>query len=95
MSQENEKRLHDELNKMREDLRSEKASAQASRLLERQKRETQIRNEVLLFKHQHEEINKHVNSVMGLISQLPKVNVEINGKHFGKLQQKYLTIIHV
>ena len=85
MSQENEKRLQDELNRIKEDIKSEKASAQAARLLEKQKREKLIKNEVLLFRQQHEEINKHINSLMAAISQLPKVNVEINGKHFGRL----------
>lgn len=69
---------------MKEEMRAERASVQAARVIEKQKREALISQQMVTFKHSQEAVNKRVDSLVTTMGQMSKVQVEIGGRKLGK-----------
>lgn len=77
---ENEKKAKEELEKLKEEIRAERASVQAARVIEKQKREVGINRQMDTFHHSQEAVNQRVDSLVTAVGQLAKVQVEIGGR---------------
>lgn len=65
-------------------MRAERASVQAARVIQRQKREVEIKRQMDTFSHSQEAVNQRLDSLVTSLSQLSKVQVEIGGRKLGK-----------
>ena len=69
---------------MKEEMRAERASVQAARVIEKQKREVGINRQMDTFYHSQEAVNQRVDSLVTVMEQLSKVQVEIGGRKLGR-----------
>ena len=81
---ENERKAKEEVEKLREEMRAERASVQAARVIQRQKREVEIKRQMDTFSHSQEAVNQRLDSLVTSLSHLSKVQVEIGGRKLGK-----------
>ena len=81
---ESERRAKEEVEKLREEMRAERASVQAARVIQRQKREVEIKRQMDTFSHSQEAVNQRLDSLVTSLSHLSKVQVEIGGRKLGK-----------
>ena len=81
---ENERKAKEEVEKLREEMRAERASVQAARVIQRQKREVEIKRQMNTFSHSQEAVNQRLDSLVTSLSHLSKVQVEIGGRKLGK-----------
>lgn len=65
-------------------MRAERASVQAARVIQRQKREVEIKRQMDTFSHSQEAVNQRLDSLVTSLSHLSKVQVEIGGRKVGK-----------
>ena len=65
-------------------MRAERASVQAARVIEKQKREVGINRQMDTFYHSQEAVNQRVDSLVTVMEQLSKVQVEIGGRKLGR-----------
>ena len=65
-------------------MRAERASVQAARVIQRQKREVEIKRQMDTFSHSQEAVNQRLDSLVTSLSHLSKVQVDIGGRKFGK-----------
>ena len=65
-------------------MRAERASVQAARMIERQKREVEIKRQMDTFSHSQEAMNKRLDSLVTSLSHLSKIQVEIGGRKLGR-----------
>lgn len=72
---ENEKQAREELEKLKEDIKAERASVQAARVIEKQKREVGINRQVDMFHQSQEAVNQRVDSFITTIAEQSKVEV--------------------
>lgn len=77
---ENERKAKEEVEKLREEMRAERASVQAARVIQRQKREVEIKRQMDTFSHSQEAVNQRLDSLVTSLSHLSKVQVEIGGR---------------
>lgn len=79
---ENGEQVKEELQKLKEEMRAERASVQAARVIEKQKRELGIKRQVDMFNQSQEAVNQRVDSLITSMGQHSTVEVVINGvKH--------------
>ena len=69
---------------MKEEMRAERASVQAARVIEKQKREVGINRQMDTFYHSQEAVNQRVDSLVTAMGQPSKVQVEIGGRKLGR-----------
>ena len=81
---ENERKAKEEVEKLREEMRAERASVQAARVIQRQKREVEIKRQMDTFSHSQEAVNQRLDSLVTSLSHLSKVQVEFGGRKLGK-----------
>ena len=81
---ESERKAKEEVEKLREEMRAERASVQAARVIQRQKREVEIKRQMDTFSHSQEAVNQRLDSLVTSLSHLSKVQVEIGGRKLGK-----------
>ena len=81
---ENEKKAQEELEVLKEEMNAEKASVQATRVIEKQKRELAVNKQIEDFNKSKEALNERIDSLAAAVAQLPKVQVEIAGRKLGK-----------
>ena len=81
---ENERKAKDELETLKEEIKAERASVQAARVIEKQKREVGINRQVDMFNQSQEAVNQRVDSLVTAMGQLAKMYVEINGVKTGR-----------
>ena len=81
---ESERKAKEEVEKLREEMRAERASVQAARVIQRQKREVEIKRQMDTFSHSQEAVNQRLDSLITSLSHLSKVQVEIGGRKLGK-----------
>ena len=81
---ESERRAKEEVEKLREEMRAERASVQAARVIQRRKREVEIKRQMDTFSHSQEAVNQRLDSLVTSLSHLSKVQVEIGGRKLGK-----------
>jgi len=84
ISQENEQKLKLELEQLREEIRAERISLEATRHLERKERELKFRNDMLKFCQDQEDINSAMQNLIATASDLNKVRLDVGGKTYGK-----------
>ena len=65
-------------------MRAERESVQAARLIQRQKREVEIKRQMDTFSHSQEAVNQRLHSLVTSLSHLSKVQVEIRGRKIGR-----------
>ena len=65
-------------------MRAERASVQAARVIEKQKREVGINRQMDTFYHSQEAVNQRVDSLVTAMGQPSKVQVEIGGRKLGR-----------
>ena len=76
---ENERKAKEELDKLKEDIRAERASVQAARLIEKQKREVGIKQQVDMFNQSQQAVNQRVDSLVTAMGQSAKVQLVVDG----------------
>ena len=81
---ESERKAKEEVEKLREEMRAERASVQAARVIQRQKREVEIKRQMDTFSHSQEAVNQRLDSLVTSLSHLSKVQVEFGGRKLGK-----------
>ena len=81
---ESERKAKEEVEKLREEMRAERASVQAARVIQRQKREVEIKRQMDTFGHAQKAVNQRLDSLVTSLSHLSKVQVEIGGRKVGK-----------
>lgn len=81
---ENGEQVKEELQKLKEEMRAERASVQAARVIEKQKRELGIKRQVDMFNQSQEAVNQRVDSLITSMGQHSTVEVVINGVKHGK-----------
>lgn len=81
---ENEKKAQEELEVLKEEMNAERASVQATRVIEKQKRELAVNKQIEDFNKSKEALDKRIDSLAAAVGQLPKVQVEIAGRKLGK-----------
>lgn len=79
---ENEKQAKEELEKLKEDIKAERASVQAARVIEKQKREVGINRQVDMFNQSQEAVNQRVDSLITTIAEQSKVEVFYRDRKF-------------
>ena len=79
---ENEKHAKEELEKLKEDIKAERASVQAARVIEKQKREVGINRQVDMFNQSQEAVNQRVDSLITTIAEQSKVEVFYRDRKF-------------
>ena len=84
---ESEKNAKEELEKLKEEIRAERASVQAARVIEKQKREVGINRQMDTFHHSQEAVNQRVDSLVTAVGQLSKLHVEIGGRKLGRQKE--------
>ena len=90
---ENERRAKEELETLKEEMKAERASVQAARVIEKQKREVGINRQMAMFKQSQEAVNQRVDSLVTSIGELSKVHVVWGGvKHGRKIILFYIYI---
>lgn len=77
---ENEKKAQEELEVLKEEMNAERASVQATRVIEKQKRELAVNKQIEDFNKSKEALDKRIDSLAAAVGQLPKVQVEIAGR---------------
>ncbi|XP_074616924.1 uncharacterized protein LOC141876281 isoform X2 [Acropora palmata] len=77
---ENEKKAQEELEVLKEEMNAERASVQATRVIEKQKRELAVDKQIEDFNKSKEALDKRIDSLAAAMGQLPKVQVEIAGR---------------
>lgn len=80
----NEKKAQEELEVLKEEMNAERASVQATRVIEKQKRELAVNKQIEDFNKSKEALDKRIDSLAAAVGQLPKVQVEIAGRKLGK-----------
>lgn len=80
---ENEKQVKEELEMLKEEIRAERASVQAARVIEKQKREVGINRQVDMFNQSQEAVNQRVDSLVMAMGQHSQVQVVIDGVKHG------------
>lgn len=78
------KQANEELEKLKEEIRAERASVQAARVIEKQKREVGINRQVDMFNQSQEAVNQRVDSLITTMGQHSKVEVVIDGVKHGE-----------
>lgn len=86
---ENGKQVKEELQKLKEEIRAERASVQAARVIEKQKRELGIKRQVDMFNQSQEAVNQRVDSLISTMGQHSTVEVVINGVKHGETTNEY------
>ena len=81
---ENGKQVKEELEKLKEEIRAERASVQAARVIEKQKREVGINRQVDMFNQSQEAVNQRVDSLITIMGQHSKVEVLVDGVKHGE-----------
>ena len=81
---ENGEQVKEELQKLKEEMRAERASVQAARVIEKQKRELGIKRQVDMFNQSQEAVNQRVDSLITSMGQHSTVEVVINGVKHGE-----------
>lgn len=74
-------------------MRAERASVQAARVIEKQKREARIKQQMDSFNHLQEAVNQRIDSLVTSLGQLSKVQVEIGGRKLGKWNQNVIIVV--
>lgn len=69
---------------MKEEMRAERASVQAARVIEKQKKEVEINKQIDTYNHSQEALTKRIDSLVAAMGQLSKVQVEIGGRKLGR-----------
>ncbi|PFX31368.1 kinesin-related protein 1-like [Stylophora pistillata] len=79
---ENERRAKEEVETLKEEMKAERASVQAARVIEKQKNEVGIKRQMDMFKQSQEAVNQRVDSLVHNLGQLSRIEFEIFGvKH--------------
>ena len=81
---ENGKRAQEEVEVLKEEMSAERASVQATRVIEKQKRELAVNKQIEDFNKSQEALNKRIHSLTAAMGQLSKVKFEIMGRKLGK-----------
>lgn len=81
---ENGEQVKEELQKLKEEIRAERASVQAARVIEKQKRELGIKRQVDMFNQSQEAVNQRVDSLITSMGLHSTVEVVINGVKHGE-----------
>lgn len=92
---ENEKKAKEDLEKLKEEIRAERASVQAARVIEKQKREVGINRQVDMFNQSQEAVNQRVDSLVTAMGGLSKVQVVIDGVTQGTKYKKAVHFIFI
>lgn len=69
---------------MKEEMKAERASVQAARVIEKQKNEVGIKRQMDMFKQSQEAVNQRVDSLVHTLGQLSRIEFEIFGVKHGK-----------
>lgn len=75
---------------MKEEMRAERASVQAARVIEKQKKEVDVNRQIETYNHSQEAVNQRIDSIVTALGQLSKVQVEIGGRKLGRWKKKFL-----
>ena len=89
---ENEKQAKEELEKLKEEIKAERASVQAARVIEKQKRELGINRQVDMFNQSKEAVNQRVDSLITTMGQYSKVEVLIDGVKHGMSTNEFFAV---
>ena len=82
---ENEKQAKEELEKLKEEVRAERASVQAARVIEKQKRELGINRQMDMFNQSQEAVNQRVDSLITTMGEHSEVALWYRGVKHGML----------
>lgn len=77
---ENERKAKEDLEALKEEMRAERASVQAARVIEKQKKEVDVNRQIETYNHSQEAVNQRIDSIVTALGQLSKVQVEIGGR---------------
>ena len=81
---ENERKAKEELEVLKEEMRAERASVQAARVIEKQKKEVEINRQIDKYNQSQEALTQRIDSLVAAMGQLSKVQVEIGGRKLGR-----------
>ena len=81
---ENERKAKEELEVLKEEMRAERASVQAARVIEKQKKEVEINRQIDKYNQLQEALTQRIDSLVAAMGQLSKVQVEIGGRKLGR-----------
>lgn len=76
---ENERRAKEEVETLKEEMKAERASVQAARVIEKQKRDEGINRQMDLFKQSQEAVNQRVDSLVHSLEQQSIIEIKIAG----------------
>ncbi|XP_019640373.1 PREDICTED: sorting nexin-16-like [Branchiostoma belcheri] len=80
--QEREQQVAEELQKLRNEIEAERAAAAAAQELETQRRDTKLKQQMLEFEAQYQEVDQKVGHLLVAFSELPNVEVTVGGRSF-------------
>ena len=76
---ENERRAKEEVETLKEEMKAERASVQAARVIEKQKRDEGINRQMDLLKQSQEAVNQRVDSLVHSLEQQSIIEIKIAG----------------
>ena len=76
---ENERRAKEEVKTLKEEMKAERASVQAARVIEKQKRDEGINRQMDLLKQSQEAVNQRVDSLVHSLEQQSIIEIKIAG----------------
>lgn len=76
---ENERRAKEEVEILKEEMKAERASVQAARVIEKQKRDEGINRQMDLLKQSQEAVNQRVDSLVHSLEQQSIIEIKIAG----------------
>eukprot|EP00058_Branchiostoma_floridae_P008770 XP_002594258.1 hypothetical protein BRAFLDRAFT_65110 [Branchiostoma floridae] len=80
--QEREQQVSEELQQLRHEIEAERAAAAAAQELETQRRDTKLKQQMLEFEAQYQEVDQKVGHLLVAFSELPNVEVTVGGRSF-------------
>ncbi|XP_066289803.1 sorting nexin-16-like [Branchiostoma lanceolatum] len=81
-AQEREQQVAEELQHLRHEIEAERAAAAAAQELETQRRDTKLKQQMLEFEAQYQEVDQKVGHLLVAFSELPNVEVTVGGRSF-------------